>query len=783
MHRISVIVVLFMLLAAPSGRGQQVDAETFFEVKIRPVLADRCFPCHGGKKVSHGLRVDSVEGLVKGGKSGPALIRGDPDRSLLLRAIRYEHADLKMPPDRPLPREVVADFITWIRQGAPWLTSLTKGFGKAGHWAFEPLQKAEPPPDPDGWAANGIDRFIAAARRQHGLVPVSSADQRTLLRRLSFDLIGLPPTPEDMAAFLVDTSPSAWNHAIERLLASPHYGERWGRHWLDVARYADTAGDNADYPVPEARLYRDYVIAAFNRDKPYDQFIREQIAGDILARQGPRSQYAEGVIATGFLALSRRYATGPYEFWHLTLEDTIDTLGRGILGLTLRCARCHDHKFDPVTRDDYYGLYGFFASTQFPWAGAEEFSSKKTPRQHFVALLSPEQAALRLAGHQQQIQKLDAEIRRLEKESPMAARLPELREQQRRLQLSNLPADLPGAYAVQEGQPVNVAIQIRGEVDKPGPVVQRHVPRFLAGPRSWIIPAGASGRLQLAQWLTNPANPLTARVLVNRIWQHHFGRGLVTTPSNFGARGDPPSHPELLDWLSARFIESGWSIKTLHRLILQSKTYQLASLHDPTNVARDPANRWYWRHNRRRLDAEAIRDALLLVGGHLDCRLAGPHPFPPIESWGWTQHHPFKDVYGTNHRSVYLMTQRFQRHPFLALFDGPDTNTSSEERRTSTVPLQALFLMNNPFVGEQADGFARRLLSFTANPEQRIDLAEQWAWGRPGRADEHQRARHFIEEYERQLAVLGLPAELREREAWTSLARILIESNEFVYLD
>ncbi len=831
MSRLTAMLLVLLSATAVQAQGRAEDPETFFELKIRPVLAGTCFNCHGEKKVSNGLRVDSREALLKGGEHGPAIVPGDPKRSLLIQAIRYAHADIKMPPDKRLPDEVVADFSAWVQRGAVWpKTSATRAFQAHGHWAFGPVNKVSPPPDPGDWSENPIDRFVSAKLRERNLRPVGPADKRTLIRRVTFDLIGLPPTPEEVDAFLADDSAGAFAKVVDRLLASPHYGERWGRHWMDVARYADTAGDNADYPIPEVRLYRDYIIDSFNADKPYDQFVQEQLAGDILAKQGLRDKYAERVVATGFLALSRRYATAPYELWHLTLEDTIETTGRAFLGLTLRCARCHDHKFDPVTREDYYALYGFFASTQFPWAGGEEFASMKKPREHFVPLLPPDEAAPRLAAHRERLQQLEAEIQRTEKDDPLAKRLAELNRQiqakskpiQERekenadsvkaklaelqkerdgvngqllaklnplrgelanLRKTNLPADLPGFYAVQEGKPLDMYVHLRGEVEQRGPIVKRSVPKFLAGDRPLNVPEGSSGRLQLAQWLTRPDNPLTARVMVNRLWQHHFGKGIVTTPSNFGVRGDGPTHPELLDWLAARFVESGWSIKAAHRLILLSKTYQLASSHDEANAAKDPANRWYWRFDRRRLDAEAIRDALLAVSGKLYRKRPGPHPFPPIDKWTWTQHTPFKDVYPSNHRSVYLMTQRFQRHPYLALFDGPDTNTTTEQRATSTVPQQALFLMNNPFQAEQAEGLARRLMAASADPRRRIVLAHQLAWSRPAKPSEVERGIGYVEEYSKQLGKAGAAGQRLELEAWTSYARILLSANEFIYLD
>jgi hypothetical protein len=808
------------------------DAETFFELRIRPILAGTCFECHGGKKVSGELRVDSRAALLKGGESGPAIVPGHPDKSLLLQAIRHTDAELKMPPDRRLPDSAIADFAAWIKTGAPWPKNTAAfKFRNQKHWAFEPVKKVSPPPDPSGWAHCAIDLFVAAGLRKHHLKPAVQAEKRVLLRRVSFDLIGLPPTPDELAAFLRDDSPTSYERVVERLLASPHYGERWGRHWMDVVRYADTAGDNADYPVPEAHRYRDYIIDSFNADKPYDRFVEEQIAGDILARQGPPQKYAEQVVATGFLALSRRYATAPYELWHLTMEDTIETTGRAFLGLTLRCARCHDHKFDPVTKEDYYALYGFFASTQFPWAGAEEFSSMKRPRQFFVPLLPPRDAAPRLKAHQQRLRDLQAQLQRIGK-GPLTKQLAELNERiatttqhtqlveaamldavalraektglenertavnQRlqsdlsayrarieRLQKTNLPTDLPGAYAVQDSAPVDMYVHVRGEVEQHGPVVKRNVPVFLSGGRALAIPAGSSGRLQLAQWLTRPENPLTARVMVNRLWQHHFGKGIVATPSNFGTRGEAPTHPELLDWLASRFVASGWSIKTMHRTIVLSRTYRMASAADEAGPTADPGNRWYWRYDRRRLDAEAIRDAMLMVSGNLNESRPGGHPFPPMDQWHWTQHNPFKAVYPSTHRSVYLMTQRIQRHPFLALFDGPDTNTTTARRGSSTVPQQALFLMNNPFVKAQAEGFARRLIACSPDAARRIELAHQLAWSRPATPSEMAEGIRYIAAYERELTRLGVAGETRELEAWTSYARIVLSANELVYLD
>jgi hypothetical protein len=599
---------------------------------------------------------------------------------------------------------------------------------------------------------------------------------------------------------------------------------------MDVVRYADTAGDNADYPVPEARLYRDWIIDAFNADLPYDQFVREQIAGDVLARDGPPENYSGRVTATGFLALSRRYATAPYELWHLTLEDAIETTGRAFLGLTLRCARCHDHKFDPVTTADYYALYGIFASTTFPYAGSEEFQSKDFSRLSMAPLLPPDEAGPRLTSYAKRIEALDAEIEQIERDDPLARRAADLdrriataaervRDAQpkvaraaepwladltrrrdearaqlqgklepRRAALRNLrrpgaPADLPVAYAVSEGKPTDVPIQGGGEPDRPGPVVPRGVPIFLALPPAPRVAEGSSGRLELARWLTDPAHPLTARVMVNRIWQHHFGRGIVASTSNFGLRGDEPTHPELLDWLAARFVADGWSIKTMHRLIVLSKIYQLSSADDPSDAAIDPGNRFLWRHDRQRFDAESLHDAMLAVAGRLDRGRPSAHPFPPIDQWHWTQHYPFKAAYPTNHRGVYLMTQRLQRHPYLGLFDGPDTNHSTGERTASTVPLQALYLMNNPVVRARASAFADLLIAAAPDPRSRVSLAYERAWGRPPTQDESDAALAYVRRYTGESAKAGAPADRIAAESWTSLARIMLTADEFLYLD
>ncbi len=665
---------------------------------------------------------------------------------------------------------------------------------KASCWAFQPLSHVDPPTVAAAGSDHPIDRFIAAEWQQQGLTPVERAESDVLLRRLTFDLTGLPPTPDQLHSYTEHSreDPVAANHdLIEQLLASPHYGERWGRHWMDVVRYADTAGDNADYPIPEARLYRDYIIDAFNADLPYDQFVHEQLAGDILAARDPGHRFQERTIATGMLALSRRYATGPYELWHLTLEDTIDTVGRTFLGMTLKCARCHDHKFDPIATQDYYALYGIFASTQFPWAGAEETASKKLPRTHFASLLPQDEVEPLRAAFDQSLTDLEASRTALEAQltaceeaerKRLTKEIDKLQQQLTSLRRPGLPTGVTGAYAVHEGTAQDVAVQQDGDPAQPGDVVPRGAIGFLT-PEPLDIPIESSGRMQLADLITSENQALAARVMVNRLWQHHFGRGLVATPSNFGLSGSPPTHPELLDFLAREFIASGWSVKHMHRLILTSTTWQLSSRDDVANQAIDPGNSLLWRHDRRRLDAEAIRDSMLSVNGTLNFTRPGEHPFPPMQDWKYTQHHPFKDCYESTHRSVYLMTQRIQRHPFLALFDGPDTNTTTDMRTSSLVTPQSLYLMNSPEMKVIAGDFASRLLADSRNIDDRIREAYLLCFARWPTTDETRRDSAALTTLLAASNDTDVPVDSREHEAWSSYARVLLSSNEFFYVD
>ncbi|MBN8248240.1 MAG: DUF1553 domain-containing protein [Verrucomicrobia bacterium] len=789
---------------APAFAGAPTPEQLeFFERRIRPVLANHCYECHsaGAAKLKGGLLLDSLAGVRQGGDTGPAITPGEPDASLLIQAVRHGDPNLTMPPKAKLPPEAIADLELWVRQGAPdpriedtVASSRTKSavdWDRAREWwSFRPVTSPEPPAVlREEWPASPLDRFILARQEAAGLSPAPDADRRALIRRATYDLTGLPPTPEEIQAFLSDPSPAAWTTVVDRLLDSPQYGERWGRHWLDVVRYADTAGDNSDFPIPQMYRYRNWVIGAFNRDLPYDQFIREQIAGDLLpSGEGP--ERFDRLIATGYLANARRFGSRVDDYpQHLTIEDTLDNLGRTFLGLTINCARCHNHKFDPITAEDYYALYGIFDSTRYPWPGIE----LEQKQRDLVPLVEPSGlAAANDARKAREIeqQRLGKELQTLKdslKETPKeskAAVEAQIQEAERRVkEHAAQPLPFEMAYAVAESPRIaNASVQVKGDPAKPGPVVPRRFLTVLGGAALPPEEAG-SGRRQLADWIANPVNPLTARVMVNRIWQHHFGRGLVPTPNDFGRQGKPPTHPELLDWLASRFVASGWSVKSMHRLILNSRTWRQASVRSAAAREQDPNNELLAGFPRRRLDAEALRDTLLSLGGTLDCSPGTAHPFPPESEWKFTQHNPFKAVYDTPRRSVYLMTQRIQRHPFLATFDGADPAASTPARLTSTTPVQALFLLNDPLVHEQARRFAEQSMAAAPDDEARIAAAYARLLGRSPDAGERSAALEHLATVTTRRRAAGATDDKAAREAWQSLVRVWFRLNEFVYLD
>lgn len=772
----------------------------FFERRVRPLLVKHCYECHSAesKEIQGELLVDSRQGLRRGGSSGPAVVSGDVERSLLIKAVRHSDPDLKMPPESKLTNAEIADLEQWIRMKAPdprSQDSRTKARSKSSinwdqareFWSLKPVkQPTVPPVKKSTWPASDMDRFLLSRLEAEGLQPAADADKLTLIRRVTFDLIGLPPTPAEIDAFVADQSPEAFRTVIERLLKSPQYGERWGRYWLDVVRYADTAGDNSDFPIPQMYRYRNWVIDAFNRDLPYDQFVRDQLAGDLIGG-GSTEQAQQRLIATGYIANARRFGSRVDDYpQHLTIEDTLDNLGRTFLATTVNCARCHHHKFDPITTDDYYALYGIFQSTRYPWPGIE----LEQKQRDLVPLVSSDEVQRLQAEHKQRQEQLEADVSRLEKERKTAQgdarkeldkRVAEAKKKATEHSKSPLPFEL--AYAVAEGKHIDdAAIQIKGDPAKLGPVVPRRFLTVLNG-QTVADDDSTSGRRALAEWIVDPANPLTARVMVNRIWLHHFGKGLVPTPNDFGRQGKPPTHPELLDWLATRFIESGWAIKELHRTILLSRAYRMSSQRDASSLERDPSNELLSAFPRRRLDAEAIRDTLLQLGGNLDPTPGGPHPFPPQSEWKFTQHNPFKAVYDTRHRSVYLMTQRIQRHPYLAIFDGADPSTSTPQRLTSTTPLQALYLLNDAFVHEQAAGLAQRLLTDRSTDNARIELGYRLTLGRSPTKEEFNTSLQLVSAVQTRLREASIPDDQLVPQSWQALCRALCRTNEFVYVD
>jgi len=778
-----------VLWAQPTPAPEGV---AYFETHIRPLFAANCYQCHSAKldKPMAGLRLDTREGTLR------VIIPGKPEQSVLLGAVLGSRPDLKMPPGRKLAQDEIEHIAKWIQMGAPdprtdgtaGPTSFMDWEKARQHWSFRRVQDPKPPQVTSPEWSSPVDAFVKTRLDQEALTPQPRASKLTLLRRATYDLTGLPPTPDEVDAFLKDTSPRAFEKVVDRLLASQQYGERWGRHWLDVVRYADTSGDNSDFPVPSMYRYRNWVIAAFNKDQPYDQFLRDQIAGDIIAaRDGlleeDKEEWQQKIIATGYLANSRRFGSRIQEF-HLTIDDTIDNLGKGILGVTVACARCHDHKFDPVPSSDYYALYGIFRSTNYPHAGTEIY-----PHTYGFAALNPAEAE-KLKRFETQLSGLDNRIEdikanKIKFASEDEKRRAEAENQTTLRRLSNQYPYVQKAYAVSEGKPADAKIMVRGEPAALGAEVPRGFLTILGGLKVPPEETG-SGRLELAAWITDPRNPLTARVIVNRVWGWHFGQGVVATPDDFGARGEPPSNPELLDYLTSRFIESGWSIKKLHRIILLSRAYQMSSAYEAKSALKDSKNQYLWRFNRRRLDAEEIRDSLLFVSGNLDPAPGGEFPFAPEMTWRYTQHQPFiarDSDFATNKRSVYLMQQRIRRQPFLDLFDGPDPNAVTGVRPVTTTALQALYTMNDPFFHAQADALAVRVGMAYGAELDRLTYAYRLLYGHGPSLDEIRDCRQFLAQARASLGGTAVPEDRKTREALAALMRVLMSANEFVTLD
>ena len=756
----------------------------FFEARVRPLLSEQCLGCHTGGKAMGKLDLSTREGLLRGGSRGPAVVPGEPGQSQLLAMVRYEHT-LKMPPSGKLSDARIRDLELWIRGGAQWgIERKTSEFDLSSaeairrqarrHWAFRPVQPAKPPAVTNhSWPKSDLDRFLLARLESKGLRPNAYADRRTLIRRAAFDLTGLPPSPEEVRAFIDDKRPGAWERVIERLLASPRYGERWGRHWLDVARYADSNGQDWNEVFPNAWRYRDYVIRAFNEDVPYDRFILEQLAGDQLPASTEEERH-RNLVATGFLVMGPKLLAQQDRARLVmdVVDEQIDVTTKAFLGVTASCARCHDHKFDPFPTRDYYALAGIFKSTRtlngtLPRNDRVMYWNEMplAPQQHVEARRAHETALkqmqdrLKTVKDEAEKQRIAADVKALEAAAP---------------------PPVPMAMAASDGPVGDVPVHLRGSTTSLGDVVPRGFLTALTDPGSRpekLLP-DRSGRLELARWIASPANPLTARVMANRIWLHHFGEGLVPTPDNFGRLGEQPSHPELLDYLAARFAREGWSIKRMHRLMMQSAAYQMSSHHAAPSAAKDPSNRLYWRANRRRLEAEAIRDAMLAAAGALSPEVGGtmiarPSGFPVRE---------FPVSYAGNRRSVYQPSLRVVTNEFMKAFDQADPSIVMGRRNVTTVAPQALLMLNSALVLEQSERFAKGLLDLPLpGDEQRAEAAFERALGRTPDSSETGRALAFIRAFESALPA-GDTGKNR-LEAWRAFCHSLFASSEFRYVD
>jgi cytochrome c553 len=929
--RVNPWVVLFATLAAARSMAAEPspvasppptatpEQQTFFETRIRPLLANNCFTCHGPTKQEMGLRLDSRGSIVTGSENGPVVVPGDPEKSTLVAAVRHT-GDVQMPPEKKLAENEIEALAAWIKQGLPWPEERKTAAGsrsgdellahaRSNHWAFQMVRR---PAIPDGTAGvkpaarllAPIDRFIERRLAEQKLEPSPPADRRTLIRRATFDLVGLPPHPDDVASFDSDPAPDAFDRVVDRLLASPRYGERWGRHWLDVARYSDTRGYafGRERRFAYAYTYRDYVIRAFNSDLPYDRFVLEQIAADHLDLAGDKRPLA----ALGLLTVGRHFDNQADD-----MDDRIDTVSRGFLGLTVSCARCHDHKYDPIPSEDYYSLYGVFASTiepedrpvigepldaaaykkyeqklaaltkeknefvaqkhtemidvarrrvadylklialhppertrnraDFMSLGAEDLRPKLVDRWRrylerrgkpddavfgpWRRLLDVNEKELAAKGPQivaelteaanpllkaalaksppksrPEVAKIygdllaDAYARRDEKNPPPGTdqlravlladdsptNIPrddvrsflnradrnKFSELQKKIDSHQVqsPGGPPRAMSVVDAQrPFDPYVFVRGNQFRRGKPVPRQFLKVLAGPERKPFSKG-SGRLELAQAIARPDNPLTARVMVNRVWMHHFGQPLVDSPSDFGLRSDPPTHPDLLDHLAAEFMARGWSVKDLHRAMVLSSTYQQTSA-AATGSARaaraatvDPENRLLWRMNRRRLEFEALRDSLAAVAGMLDTRMQGP----PADL--------MKQPY-TTRRAVYGLIDRQDLPNLLRVFDFASPDQSAPRRPQTTVPQQALFLMNSPYVSQQAARVTSRSdFSSTADPLARITTIYNLAYGREPTSDEVQAALGFVQSSD-------------SATAWPRYAQAILMSNEFLFVD
>jgi mono/diheme cytochrome c family protein len=823
----SVLLALALLLAARACLASPSRPDPEIQQRAFLVIRENCLACHGSLR-NGSLDLRTREGFLKGGTRGPAIVPGKPDQSRLFRFVSG-HDKIQMPPAKKLDAAKIAILRTWIESGAPWPAAVAVDDRP---WAFQPIKRPAIPQirNPQSAIRNPIDSFVMAKLRSKGLNLAPEADRRTLIRRLSFDLIGLPPTPEEVEAFVADRASDAYEKLVDRLLASPHYGERWARHWLDLARYAESEGFKADEMRPNAWRYRDYVIRSLNADKPYDRFVREQIAGDELYPDDP-----DALIATGFCrhwpdeSNAQNLASRRQEI----LNDISETTASSILGLTVGCARCHDHKFDPITQKDYYRLQAFFAAVRprndlvalpprqrAEWETREQAWEGKTAqiRKGMTDIEEPARERIykdrfkRFPDDVQQAVNADPKRRtalqwvlyhkalpQLEfSESTIVGGMkPEQKQQWTALSKSLhafdsiKPEPLPTALGITDVGPEapKTYCLAAGVYDKPKEEVQPGVFTILgcAVPAVPVAAPNTTGRRSaLAAWLTNPSNPFTARVIVNRVWQYHFGRGIVGTSSDLGNAGDRPTHPELLDWLASELVQKGWSLKQLHRLIVTSATYRQACISNVRSGRLDPENRLLWRYPRQRLEGEVIRDSILAVSGTLNDKMGGPSVMPDLPS-GVTTRGYWKetaDPAERNRRSVYVFVKRNMRFPLFEAFDMPDTHEPCARRDVTTTAPQALMLLNDESVLDAARHFAGRVVKLAAQDhDAQITAAYRLAFDRIPTAEEKSLALEFLT---RQSAILHAEPKRATGEADAALVDLchaLLNSNEFLYTE
>ena len=767
------LFLLTVIYLAPTTNGQDDSQAKFtpeqleaFETNIRPLLVKHCYQCHSSdsRPAKGGLLLDSREGLLTGGDSGTAIVPGNPEESLLISSVKYQ--SYEMPPDGKLSEKEVELLEQWIANNAPWPASEAPSASNAdrvvnwreaqnSHWSFQPVLRPKFPDVSDtNWPETGIDYFILAELDNRHLAPSAEADRRTLIRRLYIDLLGVPPTQSQVDTFITSDSPQAYAELVDELLSSPYYGEKWGRHWLDVARYNEGFGGFTDNgPNPHAWRYRDWVVRKLNADIPYDEFIRQQIAGDIDGD-------VESSIGTGFLALGPTFRTDGGDpdsaaaAKSETLDDRVDTLTRGLMGLTVACARCHDHKFDPIPTLDYYSLAGIFNNS--------------------ASVLSPISAQPVVDAFNQAqgvVNQLNNELKKANDDLKKAGNNATAEQTSKRDQLQKqrdeaqgrVPPRFEEAHTLRDTGSGNMKVALRGDIRKQGPEAPRRFLRIVEGEQAPLYDVG-SGRKQLANSVASRNNPLTTRVIVNRLWLHHFGRPIVMSPSNFGTLGNQPSHPLLLDWLAAELVENDWSLKRLHREILLSATYRQSSSFNKDHYLVDGDNQLLWRHSPRRMDVELWRDTIMQATGELDRQIGGP---------------PQQDILRSNRRTIYASTSRngdqFASDRFLKLFDFAAPRASIAKRTTTTVPQQFLFLLNSSFMVDRARTFHRRLLQHSQDPIAKVEYAYSLLYNRQPSKEELRLGLDFVT-----ITTNQSPDDKLDR--WIQYCQTLLSSNELMFI-